>query len=304
MSNLPAVSADGVSLVYIAATGSGTNQDPFVVTNALPSGTVVGLDSASLAALENITATISGTIPVSGTVSVGNFPATFSAIQSGAWTVAVNNFPAIQLVSASSLPLPGGAATADNQGIIIGHIDGIETLLGGGLTVDTGLTPLTDTQLRAAPVPVSGTFWQTTQPVSVASLPLPDQAATSANQDTGNTRIGDLTETAPASDTGSSGLNGRLQRIAQRLTSLIDLFPSSLGIKTTANSLSVAPASDAVFATYGSLTIPPHDYLSNTWTDGNLTETVFKVGGAGGTTVATLTMTYDGSGNLLTVTKS
>lgn len=26
--------------------------------------------------------------------------------------------------------------------------------------------PLTDTQLRATPVPVSGTFWQTTQPVS------------------------------------------------------------------------------------------------------------------------------------------
>lgn len=31
--------------------------------------------------------------------------------------------------------------------------------------------PLTDTQLRATAVPVSGTFWQTTQPVSLASLP-------------------------------------------------------------------------------------------------------------------------------------
>jgi hypothetical protein len=304
MANLSAVASDGVSIVYIAATGSGTNQDPFVVTNALPSGTVVGLDSASLAALENITATISGTIPVSGTVSVGNFPATFSATQSGAWTVAVNNFPATQPISAASLPLPDGAATSANQTTIIGHIDGIETLLGGGLTVNTGLTPLTDTQLRADPVPVSGTFWQATQPVSVASLPLPDQAATSANQDTGNTRIGDLTETAPASDTGSSGLNGRLQRIAQRLTSLIAQLPATLGIKTAANSLSVAPASDSVFATYGSLTIPPHDYISNTWTDGNLTQVVYKTGGAGGTTVATLTMTYDGSNNLLTVTKS
>lgn len=37
-------------------------------------------------------------------------------------------------------------------------------------------------------------------------------------------QIGALTETAPASDTASSGLNGRLQRIAQRLTSLIALF--------------------------------------------------------------------------------
>lgn len=36
--------------------------------------------------------------------------------------------------------------------------------------------------------------------------------------------IGSLTEAAPATDTASSGLNGRLQRIAQRLTSLIALL--------------------------------------------------------------------------------
>jgi hypothetical protein len=40
---------------------------------------------------------------------------------------------------------------------------------------------------------------------------------------------GALTETAPATDTASSGLNGRLQRITQRLTSLIALIPSALG---------------------------------------------------------------------------
>jgi hypothetical protein len=60
--------------------------------------------------------------------------------------------------------------------------------------------------------------------------------------------VGSVTETAPATDTASSGLNGRLQRIAQRLTSLIALLPSSLGIKTAANSLSIAPASDAQFS--------------------------------------------------------
>lgn len=52
------------------------------------------------------------------------------------------------------------------------------------------------------------------------------------------------------------------------------------------------------------LSIPPHDYLSNSYTGSNLTQTVFKRGGASGTVVATLTMTYDGSGNLLTVTRS
>jgi hypothetical protein len=40
------------------------------------------------------------------------------------------------------------------------------------------------------------------------------------------TILGALTEAAPASDTASSGLNGRLQRIAQRLTTLL---PAALG---------------------------------------------------------------------------
>lgn len=44
--------------------------------------------------------------------------------------------------------------------------------------------PLTDTQLRASSVTVSGTFWQATQPISAASLPLPAGAGTSAKQDT------------------------------------------------------------------------------------------------------------------------
>lgn len=68
--------------------------------------------------------------------------------------------------------------------------------------------------------------------------------ASAANQATQITQLGALTETAPATDTASSGLNGRLQRIAQRLTSLIALFPTSLGQKTMAASLAVTVASD------------------------------------------------------------
>lgn len=93
--------------------------------------------------------------------------------------------------------------------------------------VVTALTPPTT-------VAVTGTFWQATQPVSVTSLPLPSGAATEATLATLNTasnfdtKTGSLTEAAPASDTASSGLNGRLQRIAQRITSLIGLLPSAL----------------------------------------------------------------------------
>ena len=52
------------------------------------------------------------------------------------------------------------------------------------------------------------------------------------------------------------------------------------------------------------LEIPTHDYIANTYSGNNLTVAVFKRGGASGTVVATLTMTYDGSGNVLTVTRS
>lgn len=61
---------------------------------------------------------------------------------------------------------------------------------------------------------------------------------------TTNSEIGATNETAPASDTASSGLNGRLQRVAQRLTSLIAILPASLGQKTMANSLAVTVSSD------------------------------------------------------------
>lgn len=53
------------------------------------------------------------------------------------------------------------------------------------------------------------------------TVSLPTGASTLAEQQTQSQRIGSLSETAPATDTASSGLNGRLQRIAQRITSLI-----------------------------------------------------------------------------------
>lgn len=58
-------------------------------------------------------------------------------------------------------------------------------------TVSTG--GLTDAELRATAVPVSGTFFQATQPVSASSLPLPTGAATAALQTQPGVDIGDVT---------------------------------------------------------------------------------------------------------------
>lgn len=52
------------------------------------------------------------------------------------------------------------------------------------------------------------------------------------------------------------------------------------------------------------LAIPEHDYISLSYTGSNLTGIVYKQGSSTGIVVATLALTYDGSGNVLTITKS
>jgi len=102
-------------------------------------------------------------------------------------SVAVTNFPAVQPVSDN-----GGSITVDG------------TVAVSGTVPVSG--PLTDTQLRATPVPVSGTVtanagtgpWPVTDnggslTVDAASLPLPTGAATAALQTQPGVDIGDVT---------------------------------------------------------------------------------------------------------------
>jgi hypothetical protein len=90
--------------------------------------------------------------------------------------------------------------------------------------------PLTNTELRAAPVPVSGTFfqatqpvsgtfWQATQPVSVASLPLPTGAATETTLTATNTSLG--TDGAAAPVIAGTGVRGWLRAIFDKLSASI-----------------------------------------------------------------------------------
>lgn len=109
-----------------------------------------------------------------------------------------------------------------------------------------GVNKLAVTAANAAKVDGSAV----TQPVSAVALPLPTGAATEATLATRlsesdfDAKAGSLTETPPATDTASSGLNGRLQRLAQRITSLMALLPTSLGQKAMSASLAVTVASD------------------------------------------------------------
>lgn len=161
-------------------------------------------------------------------------------------------------------------ATQTTLAAISGFVDGLETLT-GALTetapaTDTASSGLNGRLQRVAqrltslitvmgsPFQAGGSIGNTTFGATQSGAwTVTANAGTNLNtsalalettQSTQNTRIGDLTEAAPASDTASSGLNGRLQRIAQRITSLIALMPASLGQKTMANSFAVVIASD------------------------------------------------------------
>lgn len=107
---------------------------------------------------------------------------------------------------------------------IDGHVDGLEASIGAtndsAASSDTGtfsviafvkrLMQKLTTQLPAA---LGGTTAANSLPVTLAT---DGQFVTS---------IGSVTESAPGTDTASSGINGRLQRIAQRLTSLLTGTP-------------------------------------------------------------------------------
>ena len=158
-------------------------------------------------------------------------------------------------VSAASLPLPTGAATSALQtqpGVDIGDVTINNGSGAAAVNIQDGGNSLT----------VDGVFFQATQPISAASLPLPSGASTEATLGTRlsesdfDTKTGALTETAPATDTASSGVNGRLQRVAQRLTSLIALLPAALVSGRLDVNIGASPATVPVSGTFFQATQP------------------------------------------------
>ena len=285
-------------------------------------------------------------------VSVGNFPAT----QAVSGTVSVGNFPATQAISAASLPLPTGAATettlsalntkvtAVNTGAVVVASSALPsgaatetTLTALSAKIPTGLTvtstrllvdgsgvtqtvngtvnvgnfpasqavtgtffqatqpvsiaaavavtgPLTDTQLRATPVPVSGTFTSTgltdTQlratavPVSLTSTTISNFPATQAVSGTVTSNIG-TTNGLALDSTLTGGTAKAIVRSAAKGTTVaadvtstaVDANTQALDVVvkgivattlsgTPAVSVSNFPASQAVTGTFFQATQP------------------------------------------------
>lgn len=97
---------------------------------------------------------------------------------------------------ATSVPLPTGASTEATLAAIKAKTDNLDVALS-----TRAITGLTDAQLRATPVTVSGTFYPATQPISATSLPLPTGAATESTLSALNTKI----PSSPAAEHTTAG---------------------------------------------------------------------------------------------------
>jgi hypothetical protein len=135
----------------------------------------------------------------------------WQATQPVSGSVSVSNLPSTQAISAASLPLPTGAATAANQATQTTALAAIENALAGTLSV-------------SGSVAVSN--FPTTQPVSAASLPLPAGAATASGVAAVVTALGSPLQ-AGGAVTASAGTN---------------LNTSALALETGGNLATVAAA--------------------------------------------------------------
>jgi len=179
-------------------------------------------------------------------VSVQN--ATLAVTQSG--TFNITNI-------SGTVSLPTGASTATLQTTGNTSLNSIDTktpsLSSGRVPVESNLVQgLTDTQLRASAVPVSGTFWQSTQPVSAVSLPLPTDASTSALQTTGNSSLSSIDAKTPSLSSGRVPVESNLVQgltDTQLRASAVPVSAASLPLPTGAATESTLAALNNKFNT-------------------------------------------------------
>jgi hypothetical protein len=253
------------------------------------SATVVGI-------LKGIYAAVNGTLAIraltSGTDSV-------TIVPSGT-----------QAISAASLPLPTGAATES------GHLATIDTstaaintatgaqadaaYAGSGSTSIIGALKGIYAKLTSG-IAVTGTFWQATQPVSAASLPLPTGAAieTGGNLATTATKVTSIDTVQGAvadaawSGTGSGTVVAILKAVYAKVAGTLVVsstqLPAALGTTTASASMSVTPASDAWVNTVTGAITAANTNPSGVATAGSAVE--ITTNGAGALTILAASLT-------------
>jgi hypothetical protein len=120
--------------------------------------------AAGSAVIGHVVVDTAPTTTVTGTVLVGNFPSGFLSAQSGSWTVTANAGSGTFAVSAASLPLPTGASTEATLSTLNGKVTAVNT---GAVVLAAGSAVIGHVVVDTAPTTaVTGTFWQSVQPVT------------------------------------------------------------------------------------------------------------------------------------------
>lgn len=211
------VSADGVS------GQGGVGNVKITGTVPLPAGAATSANQVTTQGKLDTINTSLGTLFQPGD-NIGN--TSFGASQSGTWNI--NNI-------SGTVSLPSGAATAALQTTANTKLDSIDTTLGspfqaggsigntsfgatqsGTWTVQPGNTANTTAWKvtgAGGTFPVTGTFWQATQPISASSLPLPSGAATSALQTTGNSTLSTINTSIGSTNTAIGTSNTKLDTL-------------------------------------------------------------------------------------------
>lgn len=212
--------SSGTDSVTISGSISATNSANGNTGSAVPAQAtqVAGSDGTNLRALKTSATgvlSVDGsavTQPVSGSVSVSNFPSIQPVSQSGTWSTGrtwslLNSTDSVNSVQSGTwnVGLSAGANTIGKVDQGLGgasawKVDGSAVTQPVSIAGSVAVTgPLTDTQLRATAVPVSGTVAVSgTVPISAAALPLPSGASTSALQTTGNSSLSSIDTKTPA----------------------------------------------------------------------------------------------------------
>jgi len=261
----------------------------------------VALDANSLSALENVTVTVGAAI--TGTVTVSNFPAsqavTFSAVTisnfpaSQAVTfsgISVSNFPATQAVSLASVPTHGVTLTSTTV-----TVSSLPALAAGTAQIGSVTASISGT------VPVSGTFFQGTQPVSLTTLPAlvagTAQIGSVTASITGTVPVSGtfFQATQPASLASLPALAAGTNQIGSVTASISGTVPISISSVTVGNSVTIG----SLPAISGTVTANTFALQGTAVTTFNFTSTTAStVLASFNATRKVLTIFNEGAGNL------
>lgn len=278
-----------------------------VIVTSMPA---VALDAATLAALETINAVVSGTVELGATTLAALETIQANCTQVGTWTVALDaaTLAALETINA----VVTGTVSISGSVAVTGPLTDTQlraTPVPISGTVATG--GLTDTQLRATPVPVSGTVTITdgSGPVTVDGTVIATQGTTPWTSSLDAATLAALESVSVQNGAGAAAVN--IQDGGNSITVDGTVTVANPGLTDAQLRAVPVPVSGTVTVNQPVTTkelnqlVPfQYDFVDLNYTGDDVTQVLYRVGGSGGTLVATLTLVYSSPGVLDTVTRT